>query len=62
MDWKRWTVIFMITFIGMCGIISVDRECRMTTGQGGKLGLSICKTAMGDMSVCFFGLEGEIDL
>lgn len=62
MDWKKWMVIFMITFIGMCGIISVDRECEMTTGQGGKIGLSISKTARGDVSVCLFGLEGEIGL
>ena len=62
MDWKKCTVIFMIAFIGMCGIISVDRECKLATGQGGKTGLSICRTARGDVSVCFFGLEGEIDL
>lgn len=62
MNWKKWTAIFMIAFIGMCGIISVDRECKIATGQGGKMGLSIGKTAKGDVAVCFFGLEGEIDL
>lgn len=62
MDWKKWAVIFTVFFIGTCSLISVDRECELTTGEGGKLGLSLCRTAKGDVSVCFFGLEGEIDI
>ena len=62
MEWKKVMAIFLIGFIGMCGVISVDRECELTTGKGGKVGLSVSRTATGDAKVCFFGLEGEIDL
>lgn len=62
MEWKKLMVIFLIGFLGMCGVISVDRECLLTTGEGGKAGLSVSRTATGDMEVCFFGLEGETDL
>ncbi len=62
MDWKKWIIIFAISFVGMCGLISVDRECQITTGEGGKLGLSVSRTATGDVAICFFGLEGEIPL
>jgi len=38
---KQWIVIFLITFIGTCGIIRVDQQCREFTGEGGKIGLSL---------------------
>ena len=62
MEWKKLLVIFLIGFIGMCGVISVDRECALQTGEGGKAGLSLARTDKGDLSVCFFGIEGEIGL
>lgn len=60
MQLKKLMVIFLITFIGMCGVISVDKECQLTTGQGGKLGLELGRTMNGNVSICFFGIEGEI--
>lgn len=60
MEWKKLLVIFLIGFIGMCAVISVDRECSMMTGQGGKAGLTITRTDTGAVAFCFFGLEGEI--
>lgn len=62
MEWKRWLVIFLITFVGTCGIISVDQQCKAITGEGGKAGLTLSKTADGKVAFCFFGLEGEIGL
>ena len=62
MDWRKWAIIFSIFFIGTCCVISVDEECEMTTGEGGKLGLYLCRTSTGGVSLCFFGLEGEFDL
>lgn len=41
MEWKQWCAIFLITFIGTCGIITVDQQCREITGEGGKIGLSL---------------------
>lgn len=49
-------------FVGMCSIVTVDQECLTCTGKGGKVGLSVSRTVKGDMAVCFFGLEREIDL
>ena len=59
---NKWmkSVIFMIAFLGMCGVIRVDNQCYEITGEGGKLGLSVEMTEGGDAAVCFFGLEGEI--
>ena len=62
MDWKRWTAIFIIAFIGTCGVISVDRQCMEITGKGGQVGLTLNKTAEGNVAFCFFGLEGEIHI
>ena len=59
MGWKKMLVIFLIGFMGMCAVISVDRECSMMTGQGGKAGLTIKRTDSGAVAFCFFGLEGE---
>lgn len=59
-EWKKMIIVFAIFFIGMCAVVSVDRECFMTTGEGGKAGLSVARTAKGDVAICFFGLEGEI--
>ena len=41
MNWKKWMTIFLITFIGTCGVITVDQQCREITGEGGKIGLSL---------------------
>lgn len=41
MDRKQWIAIFLITFIGTCGIIRVDQQCREITGEGGKIALSL---------------------
>ncbi len=41
MNSKQWITIFLITFIGTCGIIRVDQQCREITGEGGKIGLSL---------------------
>jgi hypothetical protein len=41
MNWRQWMTIFLITFIGMCGIITVDQQCSEITGEGGKIGLSL---------------------
>lgn len=41
MEGKQWIAIFLITFIGTCGIITVDQQCREITGEGGKIGLSL---------------------
>lgn len=62
MRWKQWIIIFLIMFVGMCSIVTVDQECLTCTGKGGKVGLSVSRTVKGDMAVCFFGLEREIDL
>lgn len=41
MGWKQWVTIFLITFIGTCGIITVDQQCKEITGEGGKIALSL---------------------
>lgn len=60
MERKQWLIVFMIAFIGMCGIISVDNNCKEITGQGGKIGLKFDKISEDRTAFCFFGLEGEI--
>ena len=62
MEWKKIIAVFLIGFVGMCCVISVDRECAARTGKGGNIGLSLSRTAEGNLSVCFFGIEGEIGL
>lgn len=41
MDWKKTLAIFLIAFIGMCGLIKVDTQCAECTGEGGKIGLPL---------------------
>ncbi len=62
MNWKQWLTVFVITFIGTCGIIAVDQQCKEITGAGGKVGLSLDRTADGSLAFCFMGMEGEIGL
>lgn len=60
MEIKKWLVMFTIILVGVCCLISVDNSCNEITGQGGKIGLEIDKTAEDRVAFCFFGLEGEI--
>lgn len=62
MDVKQIAVIFMIVFIGVCGIIKVDRQCMEYTGTGGEVGLTLEQTQEGNIAFCFFGMEGEFGL
>lgn len=62
MKWKQYLAVFVIMFVGMCSLITVDRECFNCTGEGGKVGLSVNKTSEGNLHICFFGIEQEIRL
>ncbi|MCB6994018.1 hypothetical protein LI177_11045 [bacterium 210820-DFI.6.37] len=57
---KKWIAVFLIFFMGMTGLISVDRACRESTGAGGTTGLSVAHTRDGGTEISFFGLHGEI--
>ena len=62
MNRRQWIILFLIFFMGTCGIFSVDQQCKEITGMGGKAGLTISRTEEGNTAFCFFGLEGEIGL
>ena len=59
-NWKHIIVVSLIFFVGMCGVIAVDRECQFTTGEGGKIGLSLTRSEEGHVQVGVFGIEGEL--
>lgn len=53
---KSLLVIAVLT-LAMMGMFTVDRQCFITTGEGGMLGFSGEKAESGDIKAYFFGVD-----
>ncbi len=53
---KSLLVIAVLT-LAMMGMLTVDRQCLITTGEGGVLGFTAEKAEDGNTKACFFGAD-----
>lgn len=52
---KKLIAVFIVFFLGTGALITVDQVCRERTGLGGKVGVSLHKSADGSTEFSFFG-------